>query len=70
MLQDAIHSFSRLLSGKGGFISSVRSIDLRLIDDLVDFVRGPGFVLDFSDTSFADLFASELKVNIDDPISS
>ncbi|WP_260691845.1 hypothetical protein [Rhizobium leguminosarum] len=36
------------------------------MDDLVDFVRGPGFVLDFSDTSFADFFASELKVNIDD----
>lgn len=38
-----------------------------MIDDLVDFVRGPGFVLDFSDTSFAEFFASELKVNIDDP---
>ncbi|WP_271199497.1 restriction endonuclease [Methylopila turkensis] len=37
------------------------------MDDLVDFARGPGFVLDFSDTSFADFFASELKVNIDDP---
>jgi hypothetical protein len=40
---------------------------MRLIDDLVDFIRGPGFVLDFSDTSFADFFASELKVDIDDP---
>ncbi|EPR21211.1 hypothetical protein L905_06830 [Agrobacterium sp. TS43] len=30
-------------------------------------MRGPGFVLDFSDTSFADFFASELKVSIDDP---
>jgi hypothetical protein len=40
---------------------------MRIVDDLVDFVRGPGFVLDFSDTSFADFFASELKVNIDDP---
>jgi hypothetical protein len=37
------------------------------VDDLVDFVRGPGFVLDFSDTSFAEFFASELGVNIDDP---
>lgn len=51
----------------GKFISSVRSIDLRLVDDLVDFVRGPGFVLDFSDASFSDFFASELKVSIDDP---
>lgn len=48
-------------------ISSIRSIDLRLVDDLVDFVRGPGFVLDFSDASFSDFFASELKVSIDDP---
>ena len=37
------------------------------MDDLVDFVRGQGFVLDFSDKSFSDFFASELKVNIDDP---
>lgn len=40
---------------------------MRLVDDLVNFVRGPGFVLDFSDSSFADFFAFELKVNIDDP---
>ncbi len=40
---------------------------MRIIDDLVDFVRGPGFVLDFSDTSFSDFFVSELKINIDDP---
>lgn len=48
-------------------ISSIRSIDLRLVDDLIDFVRGPGFVLDFSDASFSEFFASELKVSIDDP---
>lgn len=45
----------------------MRSIDLRLVDDLVGFVRGQGFVLDFSDVTFSDFFASELKVNIDDP---
>jgi Restriction endonuclease len=33
----------------------------------VDFVRGRGFVLDFSDVSFSEFFATELKVNIDDP---
>jgi len=48
-------------------MSRIRSIDLRLIDELVEFVRGSGFVLDFSDGSFSDFFASELKVNIDDP---
>lgn len=58
---------SRLFVEGGRTISSIRSIDLRLIDDLVDFVRGQGFVLDFSDASFLDFFASELKVNIDDP---
>jgi hypothetical protein len=48
-------------------ISTIKSIDLRFIDDLVDFVRGPGFVLDFSDASFLGFFVSELKINIDDP---
>lgn len=51
----------------GTKISSIRSIDLRLVDDLVDFVRGPGFVLDFSDASFSEFFATEIKVDIDDP---
>lgn len=37
------------------------------MDDLVNFVYGRGFVLDFSDVSFSEFFASELKVNIDDP---
>lgn len=53
--------------GQEGFINSIRSIDLRFVDDLVNFIRGSGFVLDFSDTSFADFFASELQVNIDAP---
>ena len=42
-------------------------MDLTLVDDLVDFVRGRGYVLDFSDTTFADFFMSELNVDIDDP---
>ncbi|WP_214654095.1 restriction endonuclease [Pseudomonas triticifolii] len=48
-------------------ISSIRPIDLRFVDDLVDFVRGAGYVLDFSDVSYAVFFAAELNVNIDDP---
>lgn len=40
---------------------------MRLVDDLVDFIRGRGYVLDFSDSSFAAFFASELDVDIDDP---
>lgn len=34
----------------------------------MDFVRGRGYVLDFSDSSFAAFFASELDVDIDDPL--
>lgn len=52
---------------KESIISSIRPIDLRLIADLVEFVRGPGFVLDFSDTSFSAFFAAELSVDIEDP---
>jgi hypothetical protein len=49
-------------------MSSIRSIDLLFVDELVDFVRGTGYVLDFSDTSFALFFATEFDVDIDDPI--
>jgi hypothetical protein len=49
-------------------LNSLRSIDFRFIDDLVDFVRGRGFVLDFSDASFSEFFATELNVDIDDPL--
>ncbi len=45
--------------------SQIRSIDKRLIDDL--FGMGSGYVLDFSDKTFAEFFNEELSVNIDDP---
>jgi hypothetical protein len=48
-------------------MSSLRSIDLRVVDDLVDFIRGPGYVLDFSDVTFSQFFVTELDVDIDDP---
>ena len=41
---------------------------MRVIDDLVDFVRGRGYVLDFSDASFAEFFADELDIDIGDSI--
>lgn len=47
-------------------ISSLRHIDFQIVDDLVDFVRGPGFVLDFSDRTFRSFFESELGVDIND----
>ncbi len=51
-------------------MSSLRTIDLIVVDDLVDFIRGRGYVLDFSDHSFSQFFATELDVDIDDPAYS
>lgn len=45
----------------------MRSIDLRFVDDLVNFIRGPGYVLDFSDRNFTELFRSEIGIDIDRP---
>lgn len=49
-------------------MSSLKEIDFRTIDDLVDFIRGRGYVLDFSDRTYSQFFAAELDVDIDDPI--
>lgn len=43
----------------------ISPIDMRLIDDLFDM--GGGYVLDFSNRTFAEFFQSELGVNIDLP---
>jgi hypothetical protein len=43
----------------------IRSIDMRLIDDL--FEMGGGYVLNFSNKTFAEFFDEELGINIDDP---
>jgi hypothetical protein len=48
-------------------MSSLRTIDLMVVDDLVDFIRGRGYVLDLTDQSFSQFFATELDVDIDDP---
>jgi hypothetical protein len=48
-------------------MSSLRTIDLMVVDDLVDFIRGRGYVLDFSDATFSQFFATELDVDINDP---
>lgn len=40
--------------------------DLTVVDALVDFVRGPGYVLDFSDRTFSQFFATELGTDIYD----
>lgn len=49
-------------------MSSLRPIDFRFVDEMVDFVRGRGFVLDFSDPTFSQFFEHEIVVDIDDPI--
>lgn len=49
-------------------MSSLRPIDFRLIEELVEFVRGRGYVLNFSDVTFSEFFATELDVDIDDPV--
>jgi hypothetical protein len=48
-------------------MSSLRSVDLSLIDEIL---RGgeKGYVLDFSNRSFADFFKRELDIDIDAPI--
>lgn len=49
-------------------MSSLRPIDFRFIEELVEFVRGRGYVLHFSDPSFSEFFATELDIDIDDAI--
>lgn len=49
-------------------MSSLRPIDFRLVEELVEFVRGRGYVLNFSDVTFSEFFATELDVDIDDPV--
>jgi hypothetical protein len=46
-------------------MTNVRAVDMMLIDDL--FEMGGGFVLNFSDKTFAQFFSEELNVDIDAP---
>jgi hypothetical protein len=46
-------------------MSNIRSIDMLLIDDI--FEMHGGYVLNFSDRSFARFFAEELDIDIDEP---
>lgn len=45
--------------------TKIRAIDQRLIDDL--FEMGGGYVLDFSNRTFAEFFADEIGIDIDLP---
>ncbi|MEH0166694.1 restriction endonuclease [Roseateles microcysteis] len=44
----------------------IRSTDMLFLDDVFDM--GGGYVLDFSDRTFAIFFAEELNIDIDDPV--
>lgn len=44
---------------------NIRSLDMKLVDELFDM--GNGYVLDFSDRTMSTFFAEELNVDIDDP---
>lgn len=46
----------------------MRQLELREVSALVDFYSGPGYVLDFSNRDFSRFFATEVGVNIDDPV--
>ncbi len=48
-------------------MSNLRAIDMLLIEDLFQPPGKPGYVLNFSDRTFAMFFADELNVDIDDP---
>src|SRR5687768_5677236 len=47
-------------------MTNIRSIDMMFLDHI--FEMGDGYVLNFSDRSFAQFFAEELNIDIDDPI--
>jgi hypothetical protein len=46
-------------------MANLRSIDMLVVDDLFD-MHG-GYVLNFSDRTFATFFAEELNIDIDEP---
>jgi hypothetical protein len=45
---------------------NIRSLDMMVIDNV--FEMGSGYVLNFSDRTFAQFFAEELNIDIDDPV--
>ena len=47
-------------------MSNIRSIDMMFLDDV--FEMGSGYVLNFSDRTFAQFFVEELNIDIDNPI--
>ena len=46
-------------------MNNIRAMDMLFLDDV--FEMGSGYVLNFSDRTFARFFAEELNVDINDP---
>lgn len=49
-------------------MANIRMLDMQVIDELFQRPDNPGYVLDFSDRTFAIFFSQELNVDIDDPV--
>lgn len=49
-------------------MTNIRPVDMLILDDI--FEMGGGYVLNFSDRTFAQFFAEELKIDINDPVYS
>ena len=47
-------------------MSNIKAVEMMFLDEL--FEMGGGYVLNFSDRTFAQFFADELDVNIDTPL--
>lgn len=48
-----------------GRVANIRTLDQKIIDDALGM--GAGYVLDFSDRTFANFFAEELNIDVGDP---
>jgi hypothetical protein len=48
-------------------MANIRMLDMQVIDEIFQRQDNPGYVLDFSDRTFAIFFEQELNVDIDDP---
>jgi hypothetical protein len=48
-------------------MANIKTFDMRFLEDLFSRHRGRGFVLNFSDRTFAEFFKSEVRIDIDDP---
>ena len=47
-------------------MANLKKSDLKLIKNFVAYPRGRGFVLDYSNVTFAELFKHEFGIDIDD----